>query len=59
MMIPGGSVGGLAPPGTPLVTRKRAQLDKWARKSQVTPIDLDAYFDTPTGSLYKDYDFDR
>ena len=59
VMIPGGTVGGLAPAGTPRVTRKRSQLNKWAIHSQVTPIDLDAYFQTPNGSLYQNDDFDR
>ena len=59
VMIPGGAVGGLAPAGHPRVTRKRSQLNKWAIHSQVTPIDLDAYFHTPNGSLYQGYDFDR
>jgi hypothetical protein len=58
-MIPGGSVGGLAPAGTLHVTRKRSQLNKWAIHSQVTPIDLDAYLNTPNGSHYKNYDFER
>jgi hypothetical protein len=57
-MIPQQVVTGVAPPGTPAAKRYWAKAQEWAKKGQVTPIDIDSYFQTPRGSQYKDYAFE-
>jgi hypothetical protein len=44
-----------APPNAPIVKRSRALAEEWARKNGFA--NLEAYFDTPEGSVWKNYDF--
>jgi hypothetical protein len=58
IMIPGAVVGGIAPSDKPMVRRSWQRVQFWATHAQTTPIDLNTYFQSPAGSLYKNYRFD-
>lgn len=58
IMIPGAAVGGTAPSDKPMVRRSWQRVQFWATHAQTTPIDLSTYFQSPAGSLYKNYRFD-